>query len=331
MKGFLVQELNVAATNSDVNFGGMGFVLNPAGQAFTLEVERRTGLNRPNVTFGQNPILTGNQGIDRIWSLKTSTPPATPVTLTLSWLADNDHGLDFSTHQAQVWRSRDNGKTWERQGVPQSGINRVVTVSTTLVADALYTVSTYEVPLPVELTAFSATARELDAVLKWSTASERNSAWFAIERSLDGKSWSEISRKAAAGNSSAALSYSATDLGAGRKAAAFYYRLRQIDVDGTAHYSGVQHVRFNKTIVFAVEAYPIPMQAFLTVDLVSPTAGPLQIELYDMTGRLVISQKEEAPMGSSRYQVDVRALATGHYTLRTVQGTQQITRKVLRL
>ncbi|WP_426061556.1 T9SS type A sorting domain-containing protein [Hymenobacter sp. B1770] len=92
----------------------------------------------------------------------------------------------------------------------------------------------------------------------------------------------------------------------------------------------MQHVRFNKTIVFAVEAYPIPMQAYLTLDLVPPVVGPLQIELYDMTGRLVISQKEVAPLGASRYQVDVRALATGRYTLRTVQGSQQLTRKVLR-
>nr|WP_262895153.1 T9SS type A sorting domain-containing protein [Hymenobacter jeongseonensis] len=72
------------------------------------------------------------------------------------------------------------------------------------------------------------------------------------------------------------------------------------------------------------------MQAFLTLDVVMPAAGPLQIELFDMTGRLVISQKVTAPMGSSRYQVDVRALASGSYTLRTVQGGRQISRRLLR-
>jgi transcriptional regulator of acetoin/glycerol metabolism len=49
-----------------------------------------------------------------------------------------------------------------------------------------------------------------------------------------------------------------------------------------------------------------------------------------MVGRLVVRQKEMAPLGASRYQVDVRSLATGNYTLRAVQGNQQITRKVLR-
>ena len=331
VKGSLVQEQGVPALSSDVDFGGMGFLVNPQGQSFTLEVDRRTGLLLANYSFGQNPVLGGNQGIDRIWRLNTATPPSAPVTLTLKWLADNDHGLNFNTSQAQVWRSLDNGASWVRQGGLQPAANRSVTVSTTLAVGAWYTVSTYEVPLPVELTSFSATARELDAVLRWSTASERNSAWFAIERAEDGKNWVEISRKAAAGNSSSTLSYSATDLGAGRKAAAFYYRLHQIDLDGTSAYSSVQYVRFNKTIVFAVEAYPVPMQAFLTLDLVSPAAGPLQIELYDMAGRRVISQKEMAPVGSSRYQVDVRALATGNYTLRAVQGGQQVTRKVLRL
>ncbi|ALW86557.1 hypothetical protein AUC43_16600 [Hymenobacter sedentarius] len=331
VKGSLVQQQSVPAITSDVDFGGMGFLVNPQSQGFTLEVDRRTGLLLANYSFGQNPVLGSNQGIDRIWRLTTPAPPAAPVTLTLKWLADNDHGLNFNNSQAQVWRSTDNGLTWVRQGPLQPAANRSVTVSTTLETGAWYTVSTYEVPLPVELTSFAATARELDAVLKWSTASEHNSAWFAIERAEDGKNWMEISRKPAAGNSSSTLSYTATDLGAGRKAAAFYYRLHQIDLDGTSNYSGVQYVRFNKTIVFSVEAYPVPMQAYLTLDLVSPAAGPLQIELYDMTGRRVISQKEMAPMGSSRYQVDVRSLATGNYTLRAVQGGQQITRKVLRL
>lgn len=330
VKGSLVQQQTLPAVTANVDFGGMGVLVNPEGQGFTLEVERRTGLNQVNYSFGRNPVITSNESIDRIWQLSTPAAPAAPVTLTLAWLPDNDRGLNFGSIPAQVWRSLDNGATWVRQGGPQSGAAHSVTVSTTLVSGAWYTVATTLAPLPVELASFSATARELDAVLKWSTASERNSAWFAIERSTDGRNWLEISRKAAAGNSSSLLSYGATDLGAGRKAAAFYYRLHQIDSDGTAHYSGIQYVRFHKTLVFAMEAYPVPMQAFLTLDLVSPTAGPLQIELYDMAGRLVISQQEAAPIGSSRYQLDVRALAAGYYTLRTAQGGQQLTRKVLR-
>ena len=331
VKGSLVQQKTVPAGNSAVDFGGMGFIVAPQGAGFTLEVDRCTGLNLKNYSFGENPVLPAYKGIDRIWRLTTSNPPSTPVTITLAWLPDNDQGLNFGTTLAQVWRSLDNGASWVRQGAAQSGAGHVVTVSTTLVAAAWYTVSTTVSPLPVELTAFAATAHELDAVLKWTTASERNSAWFAVERSSDGQNWMEIARKAAAGNSTSPLAYSATDLGAGRKAAAFYYRLHQIDLDGSSSYSSVQYVRFNRTIVFAVEAYPVPMQAFLTIDLVTPAAGRVQIELYDMTGRLVISQQQEAPIGNSRYQVDVRTLATGNYTLRTVQGSQQVTRRLIRL
>ena len=143
--------------------------------------------------------------------------------------------------------------------------------------------------------------------------------------------WLEISRKAAAGTSTSSLTYNATDLGAGRRAAGFYYRLNQLDADGTSSTSPVRYVKFAKTIEFLVEAYPVPMQQFLTLDLVSPNAGPLSIELYDMTGRLVIRQQEAAPVGSSRYQVDVRTLATGSYTLRATQGSFQATRKIVHL
>ncbi|MBF9237817.1 T9SS type A sorting domain-containing protein [Hymenobacter sp. BT683] len=333
VRGCLVQKKTLPGGSAAIDFGNMGFLVNPQNQSFTLEVERRTGLLMPNFSYGQNtdPQLSSNHGIDRIWKLTTDDAPSGPVTLTLAWLPDNDHGLNFNgTTRAQVWRSVNGGASWVRQGSSQLINERSITVSTTLVSDALYTVSTTAVPLPVVLTSFSATARALDAVLKWSTASESNSAWFVIERSPDGRSWVEVGRQAAAGNSSAALSYSATDPGAGRQAPAFYYRLRQLDRDGTANYSGVQHVEFRKNLVFAVEAFPVPMQAFLTLDVVMPAAGPLQIELFDMTGRLVISQKVTAPMGSSRYQVDVRALASGSYTLRTVQGGRQISRRLLR-
>ena len=142
VKGSLVQQQSVPAVSSDVDFGGMGFLVNPQGQSFTMEVDRRTGLLLANYSFGQNPVLGGNQGIDRIWRLNTAVPPSAPVTLTLKWLADNDHGLNFNTSQAQVWRSLDNGTTWVRQGGLQPAANRSVTVNTTLTVGTWYTVST---------------------------------------------------------------------------------------------------------------------------------------------------------------------------------------------
>ena len=331
VQGSLRQTQTVAGS-SPVDFGRMGFVLNPQGQTFTLQVDRRTGVNQPNYSFGQNPILPGNQGIDRMWVLSTNNGqnPTAPVSLTLSWLADNDHNLNFGANMAQVWRSIDQGLTWVREGGPQSGTARVLTISPT-VLNAWFTVSAANAPLPVQLTDFTATARQLDAVLKWSTASELRSAWFAVERSWTGLDWREIARQPAAGQSSLPLSYSATDAQVGAQHPEAYYRLHQIDLDGTSAYSLVRHVQFATAVAFGVLAYPVPMQEFLTLDLRTPSAGPVAIEFYDATGRLVLSQNTSALRGTTRYQVDVKPLAAGVYSLRVRQGTSEVRRKLLRL
>ena len=49
-----------------------------------------------------------------------------------------------------------------------------------------------------------------------------------------------------------------------------------------------------------------------------------------MAGRLMISRKENVVAGSSRFQLDVHALATGVYTLRAHQGNQYFTRMLKR-
>lgn len=331
VQGSLRQTQTVAGS-SPIDFGRMGFVLNPQGQTFTLRVDRRTGLNQANYSFGQNPILAGNQGIDRLWVLSTSNGlnPAAPVSLTLSWLADNDHNLNFGASMAQVWRSTDQGLTWVREGGPKSGAARSLTISPT-VLNAWFTVSAADAPLPVQLTDFTATANLLDAVLKWNTASELRSAWFAVERSWTGLDWREISRQPAAGQSSTPRSYSATDKQAGTEHPEAYYRLHQIDLDGTSAYSVVRHVQFSNTIAFGVVAYPVPMQEFLTLDLSTPSAGPVAIEFYDATGRLVLSQKNSALSGTTRYQMDVKPLAAGIYSLRVRQGANEMRQKLLRL
>jgi hypothetical protein len=101
-------------------------------------------------------------------------------------------------------------------------------------------------PLPVTLAAFTAQAvQNRDALLRWTTASEVNSARFEVERSLDGKSFTKVGQLAAKGNSTTASDYSFTDKGVANLASGqVYYRLHQVDLDGTAAYSPVRVVSF---------------------------------------------------------------------------------------
>ena len=109
------------------------------------------------------------------------------------------------------------------------------------------------IPLPLTLTAFTATRSKDQSVLQWQTAQEENTSSFSIERSTDGLSYTSIGTIAAAGNSTSTRSYEFTDRSP--QPNDNYYRLKQIDLDGHFTYSAVRLVSFpvsgNKLLWYA--------------------------------------------------------------------------------
>ena len=106
----------------------------------------------------------------------------------------------------------------------------------------LYHVTATYTPLPVELTAFTGAAQASTVALKWATASEKNSAYFQVERASAEapEQYKAIGQVTAAGSSTQALRYSFVDA---QPLAQGYYRLKQVDKDGTSAYSLVVAVR----------------------------------------------------------------------------------------
>jgi len=90
-------------------------------------------------------------------------------------------------------------------------------------------------PLPVQLTSFTAARTAGGVQVAWATASELRSARFVVERSLDGYAYGAVASVTAQGSTQQAHRYASLDNTA--PAGQLYYRLRQVDVDGTAHYS----------------------------------------------------------------------------------------------
>jgi uncharacterized delta-60 repeat protein len=167
-------------------------------------------------------------------------------------------------------------------------------------------------PLPVELTAFTATAEGPQTVrLAWVTASERNSARFEVERSLDGRSFQTIGTVPAAGSSSTRRTYSLPDQQLPAGASPLYYRLRQVDLDGTAAYSTVQVVTRAGQSRPALTLAPNPTQGTTTLH---GAATDTPVQVFDAVGRLVLTARTGAD-GSARLVLPA-ALPTGVYVVR---------------
>lgn len=110
--------------------------------------------------------------------------------------------------------------------------------------------------LPVELLSFNASEDGRQALLQWRTATEVNNASFVIERSEDGLHFEALTSVPGAGTSNMVITYSTIDTDP--KFGVNYYRLKQVNYDGTSSFSGVRTVEFS-TSDQAVSIYPNPI------------------------------------------------------------------------
>ncbi|MCC6400542.1 MAG: hypothetical protein IT227_07250 [Flavobacteriales bacterium] len=170
-------------------------------------------------------------------------------------------------------------------------------------------------PLPVELLHFTADpAGPASVRLSWATASEHNNAGFTVERSKDLHTWTTVAHVTGAGDAQTTLNYDAMDHQA--PPALLYYRLRQIDLDGSSLLSATVSVDLRHSAI----AVLVPNPADGPVDLVlAPGAAPvLGLDLVDGSGRVL--PLAPMPNGNDRWRFDVSMLAPGAYVVRVHQA-----------
>ncbi|MBJ6145259.1 T9SS type A sorting domain-containing protein [Hymenobacter sp. BT559] len=181
-------------------------------------------------------------------------------------------------------------------------------------------------PLPVRLVEFTAQAAPggRSAQLAWATATEVNNAYFEVERSFDGATYAPLGRVAGQGMKATTTTYAFVDeqgLGA-QPAGLVYYRLRQVDLDGTATYSPVRPVRLgvaNAAGAASLSLYPNPAQASTTLDLSAlPATASYQVLVLDATGRQV---QRMLLAGGQPQRLDLSSVVPGLFTV-LVTGPQ---------
>lgn len=173
--------------------------------------------------------------------------------------------------------------------------------------------------LPLTLIRFDATAATGGVQLAWQTASEENVEQFVVERSADGRIWTD-GPAVPATNQVIGARYGVLDRD--RPAAVRYYRLRMEDRDGTRAWSEVQAVKAkNDQEVALLPAWPNPTRASFAVELTAPEAGEAQ--LINQLGQSVW----RAPLINGRADADVRTLSPGIYELVVRYGAGQTARQ----
>jgi hypothetical protein len=173
--------------------------------------------------------------------------------------------------------------------------------------------------LPVELLSFNGDCNEGQVNLSWQTATEHNSDYFEVEKSRDGMNWQVLTTVNAAGNSTQLLNYDATDAQAmeGNN----YYRLTQVDIDGTTKTYDVINVSCSGAAKGYFSAYPNPSTGSFQVILNDKNlVGSGNLSVKDTKGAELLNRTIEVKTGINMFSVTDLNLAPGVYYIQIVNG-----------
>lgn len=168
--------------------------------------------------------------------------------------------------------------------------------------------------LPVELTSFTGSYKEMAVDLKWETATELNNQLFIIERSLDGRNFESIAQVNGAGTTSTPQSYQWTDNNV-VPGNIYYYRLKQVDFDGEFAHSAIINISIPSLAgLHAGQFYPNPAKDRVSLGIYSDkTVDGAIIRFVGMDGRIVMEKILRINEGYNNFDFSIGLLPSGIY------------------
>lgn len=174
-------------------------------------------------------------------------------------------------------------------------------------------------PLPVELTYFEADNQENSVVLNWVTNSEVENDYFEIQVSKDGYTFQTVARHEGQGNTTEVTNYSYEDTRV--TSGVTYYRLKQVDFDGTTAYSDAKVVdRGEEQGEFVI--FPNPVIDQFTISNIDNSDHT--VEIYNMSGQLVKTE-----IANGRKTINTSGMPSGYYTVKVTSATQSFIKKII--
>ena len=167
--------------------------------------------------------------------------------------------------------------------------------------------------VPVELTSFTAQSSNNSVELKWSTATETNNKGFEVQRSSDKTNFSKIAFIPGNGSSTSIHQYTYSDNSI--SSGTYYYRLKQLDYDGSYKYSNATEVTYSFPTEFGIsQNYPNPFNPSTSINFDLPAESNVVISLYNILGMKVLTVASgEYQAGMHQISFNASNLASGTY------------------
>ena len=297
-----------------------------------LQITASKDLDDVTITRGHDvqTASNGNESIERYYDVSPS---------------QNNSGLDaelvFTYHDAELngrdeselefFRSNDGGSTWLEEGFDSRDATANTVTLGGVASLSRWTLGGESAPLPVELASFVGTVTNRGVTLTWETVSETNNTGFEVQRRREGAVWQKIGfveSKAAGGTSDEALAYQFGDSELPYAADSLSYRLRQVDLDGSASLTDPVTVQRSADDLELLKTFPNPARSQVTVRFAVPERQTVALRLYDVMGRQVQILNSGKREGRHEMQVEVSRLPSGTYFLQLQAGKQTRVRRL---
>jgi len=185
--------------------------------------------------------------------------------------------------------------------------------------------------VPVELNSFTATANGKEVTLNWSTATELNNQGFEVQRKFGSNDFVTVGSVKGYGTTTSPNQYSYVDklIDPGK----YFYRLKQIDFNGTFEYSDVIEVEVRSVDKFALEQnYPNPFNPTTTIGYILQEKSNAKLTLLNAIGEeIAVLVNKEQDKGYHKVEFDAANLSSGVYFYQLKAGSYVETKKMILL
>ena len=249
------------------------------------------------------------------WELNESTAGGSNARVKLQWLAGTE-GSSFSPTTLPVI-GRWSGSNFNPISVATYSAGDPSFESVSNFTGFSPFIAASQGALPVELIGFNAAKRNKEVALDWSTASEQDNDFFAIERSINGNDYHEIGQVEGKGTTLLTSRYSFMDKTP--TSGDNYYRLRQVDFNAEFAYSPVRVVRMEQGTSYQV--FPTLVSNTLTVRASDISEEDLQLSIISTAnGQLISTQTMTA--GNTQSEINTESLPQGSYMLQLTKRNE---------
>jgi hypothetical protein len=294
------------------------------------------GVNFAQIQF----FVDGNSGPFQVTYPNTNLTLQGYSTQTITWNVANTNLAPVNCSNVNILLSLDGGLTYPivlAANTPNDGSETVLLppnqttqarVKIEAVDNIFFDISNSNFAIqgviPVELVSFTYTKLNDGILLSWKTATETNNAGFSIERSIDSENYSEVGFVGGKGTTTEPQVYSFFDdkVESGK----YFYRLKQIDFDGTFSYIGEILVDVGLPNKYLLEQnFPNPFNPSTTIKFSLPEKSIVAIKVFNLLGEEV-SKIVDDEFSAGIHQVEYNAsnLPSGvyYYKMETPKFTQ---------